>query len=304
MRDEYLTDTHQLVSAAVVVGAEGTPASDLAVGWAAEAAAQRKRTLVIAHGMNLYPARALLAYGQLVDEASATLRRHGERVLAAARRIAREVDPHLAVETALSDDSGAKLLIELSKSAHLVALGAAAGGSLSHLGSSLLAVTSHGHGAIVAVRESSTGQGIRHSGPVVVGVDGSRSSDTAIAAAFAEAAERETELVAVHAWSDLAFADYAGTAFVDVPVADLEAIEQAVLAERLAGWQEKYPDVPVVRKMYPASPRKHLLEWSETAQLLVVGSRGRGGFRGLLLGSTSNALVQHARCPVMVTHTK
>ncbi len=70
--------------------------------------------------------------------------------------------------------------------------------------------------------------------------------------------------------------------------------------ERLAGWRDRYPDVEVQRELYIDGPRTHLLAWSQKAQLVVVGSRGRGGFRGLLLGSTSNELVQKAQCPVMV----
>lgn len=298
---EHVEDPHRLVSAAVVVGVDGSPASDLAVRWAAEVAAQRGRGLLLAHGMNAAPARSMLvAYRPMVPEAIETLRAHGEAVLTDARRIAREVDPNLPVETHLSEDGPAALLIELSEDAYLVALGSRPGGTLAHMGSTTLSVAAHGHGNIVAVRETDG----RHNGPVVVGVDGSRVSDAAVASAFAEAAERKADLVAVHTWSDLVFAEYASTAMIEIPVADLTSAEQAVLAERLAGRQERYPEVTVHRRVYPSSPRQHLLEWSETAQLVVVGSRGRGGFRSLLLGSTSHALVQRARCPVMVTHTR
>lgn len=298
---EHVEGPHQLVSAAVVVGVDGSPASDLAVRWAAEVAARRGRRLLLAHGMNAAPARSMLvAYQPMVPEAIETLRAHGEAVLTDARRTAREVDPDLPVETQLSEDSPAALLIGLSEDAYLVALGSRPGGTLAHMGSTTLSVAAHGRGNIVAVRETDG----RHHGPVVVGVDGSRVSDAAVASAFAEAAERKADLVAVHAWSDLIFAEYASTAMIEIPVADLTSAEQAVLAERLAGWQERYPEVTVHRRVYPSSPRQHLLEWSETAQLVVVGSRGRGGFRSLLLGSTSHALVQRARCPVMVTHTR
>lgn len=299
--NQHVEDPHQLVSAAVVVGVDGSSASDLAVRWAAEVAAQRGRRLLLAHGMNLAPARSMLvAYQPMVPEAIDTLRAHGEAVLTDARRIVREVDPNLPVETHLSEESPAALLIGLSEDAYLVALGSRTGGALAHMGSSTLSVAAHGHGNIVAVRETDG----RHNGPVVVGVDGSRVSDAAVAAAFSEAAERKTELVAVHTWSDLVFAEYASTAMIEIPVADLMSAEQAILAERLAGRQERYPEVVVHRRVYPSSPRQHLLEWSETAQLVVVGSRGRGGFRSLLLGSTSHALIQRARCPVMVTHAR
>ena len=64
----------------------------------------------------------------------------------------------------------------------------------------------------------------------------------------------------------------------------------------------KYPDVGVTRKVDHSGPARMLTKYSTFAQLVVVGSRGRGGFSGLLLGSTSSALVQHAHCPVMVVH--
>ncbi|RDI51144.1 universal stress protein family protein [Nocardia mexicana] len=87
-----------------------------------------------------------------------------------------------------------------------------------------------------------------------------------------------------------------------VPVTDVGEMERAILAERMAGWSEKYPDVRVTRRKYLSDPVTVLQHWSGSAQLVVVGSRGRGGFLGMLLGSTSNSLVQHAKCPVMVVH--
>jgi nucleotide-binding universal stress UspA family protein len=80
----------------------------------------------------------------------------------------------------------------------------------------------------------------------------------------------------------------------------VEAREHEILAERLAGWQEKYPDVTVRRVVTGGRPARCLLDQAEGAQLLVVGSRGRGGFAGMLLGSTSRTLIHHAPCPLLV----
>lgn len=78
-----------------------------------------------------------------------------------------------------------------------------------------------------------------------------------------------------------------------------DAVE--VLAERLAGYAQDYPDVTIERSVLPEDPAKALLDAAGAdASLLVVGSRGRGGFRGLLLGSTSQKVMHHAECPVMV----
>ncbi|WP_280417988.1 universal stress protein [Nocardia carnea] len=292
-------DPHRLVSAAVVVGVDGTPAAHSAIRWGAMVAARRGRRLVLAYGMNSTPAKTwLVAYQPMVDEAVQTLRTHGEQALTTGVQVVREAAPDLAADTLLSEHSPAKMLIELSKSAHMVVLGSRRGGAIAHLGSTILAVAAHGHGTIVAVREDA--EDITN-GPVVVGVDGSPVSDTAVAAAFAEASERGAELVAVHTWSDLTFTEFASTGFIEIPAEDLQTAEQAVLAERLAGWQQRYPEVTVRREVYPSTPAMHLREWSERAQLVVVGSRGRGGFRGLLLGSTSQSLIQRAACPVMIT---
>ncbi|MEV6426380.1 universal stress protein [Nocardia sp. NPDC051463] len=295
---------HHLASAAVVVGTDGSGTADLAVRWAAATAAQRGRRLHIVHALDLAATRSLLgAYDVMVPTVGDRMRARGEQVLASAQRLASDIDLNLQITTELSEADPAKLLIALSESAHLVAIGATPGvGTLAHFGSTLLAVTSHGHGRIVVVRDTGNGQRTRTTGPVVVGVDGSPVGEAAIAAAFAEASERKAELVVIHAWSDLNEGQFAGHQYLEIPIVDLEIAEHALLAERLAGWQGKYPNVIVTRKVFATGPREHLAKWSTSAQLVVVGSRGRGGFQGLLLGSTSTWLVQHAHCPVMVAH--
>ncbi|MEU7767746.1 universal stress protein [Nocardia sp. NPDC049190] len=298
------SDSHRLTSAAVVVGVDGSEASDLAVRWAAETAARRGRRLQIVHGLGLAAARSVLGvYDLMVPAVIDTIRRQGADHVATARRLAYDIDRGLTVEIEVCEDHPAKLLIERSTTAHLVAIGATGeGGTISHLGSTLLAVVSHGHGPVVVVRDTETEHQTRCAGRVVVGVDGSEISDAAVGAAFAEASERRAQLAAVYVWSDLRYGRFAGFPNT-IPDRRVAAEAQSTLVEQLVGWQEKYPDVDVVRRIYLSGPRHHLIEWSRSAQLLVVGSRGRGGFRGQLLGSTSNALVQRAYCPVMVVHS-
>ncbi|WP_174188081.1 universal stress protein [Nocardia barduliensis] len=304
MVDQHEDNPHELASAAVVVGTDGTEHASAAVRWAARTASDRGRRLLIVHGMNLPAARATLGvYDVMVPAVSETMRARGSEILAEARALAHDVAPDLAVATKLGEENAAALLITLSAHTHLVVLGATPGmGTIAHLGSTLLAVTAHADGAVVVVRGDRQLTGDR--APVVVGADGSEVGEAAIAAAFAEAAARDVDLVTIHAWSDLSAGEFAGTRYLEIPLENLAIGERALLAERLAGWQEKYPDVTVIRRVYLSGPRKHLGDWSRNAQLVVVGSRGRGGFRGLLLGSTSNWLVQHAECPVMVVHPK
>jgi nucleotide-binding universal stress UspA family protein len=128
-------------------------------------------------------------------------------------------------------------------------------------------------------------------------VDGSPVSEAAIAFAFQAAAERAAPLTAVHAWWDT-FLDPGLT--TQLSRDEGQVSEQAVLAERLAGWSEKYPEVNVQRIVARDRPAHLLVEQSRRAQLVVVGSRGHGEFTGMVLGSVSNALIQKAVCPVAV----
>ncbi|RDI55189.1 universal stress protein [Nocardia mexicana] len=305
MTSQRSDEQNLLASAAVVVGVDGSEGADHALRWAAHYAALRDRELRIVHATDLRGIRRVIGtYNVVVPPVVEAVEAHGKAVVGRAADAARSVSAGLRLTTMVSDDPPARLLIEQSSGAFATVVGATgSAGTLAHLGSTLLAVSAHGHGSIVVVRpDPESGNIVRDGGPVVVGVDGSRVSEAAIAAAFAEAAERRADLVAVHVWSDWDYGRFAGQDDPLLPGACLEEAERAILAERLAGWQEKYPDVQVWRKVYLSAPVPHLLTWSKSAQLLIVGSRGRGGLRGALLGSTSNSLVQHADCPVMVVH--
>jgi nucleotide-binding universal stress UspA family protein len=132
---------------------------------------------------------------------------------------------------------------------------------------------------------------------VVVGVDGSPTSHEAVRFAFQAASFRNVPLVAVHAWSDLPI-----TTVWELTTAwqSIEQQESAKLGQWLAEIQALYPGVHVEQVVVHDGPAHLLLDHAKSAQLVVVGSRGRGGFRGLLLGSTSQALIHHAACPVAV----
>ncbi len=137
-------------------------------------------------------------------------------------------------------------------------------------------------------------------GPVVVGVDGSPASDRATEFAFAAAAARGVPLVAAHTWTDTSMGTVFGLTGVSVDWESLLGEEERALADHLAVWQSRYPQVEVRALVTVERPVRTLLEQSAGAQLLVVGSRGRGGFAGMLLGSTSQAVLHHALCPVAV----
>jgi nucleotide-binding universal stress UspA family protein len=133
--------------------------------------------------------------------------------------------------------------------------------------------------------------------PVVLGVDGSATSEAATEFAFAAATARDVPLVAVHTWWDPVIGP---TVAKLIDVEAIDADERRRLVERLAGWTAKYPDVAVETVVSRDFPARVLLRQAAQAQLVVVGSRGHGELAGLFLGSVSNALVHRAPCPVAV----
>jgi nucleotide-binding universal stress UspA family protein len=167
------------------------------------------------------------------------------------------------------------------------------------VGSTAAALAAHAHSPTVVVRGTTTTDG-----PVVVGVDGSPAGEAAIGFAFEAASLRDAPLTAVLSWPDSLLEGRVQSTLFTTAEAEIVQEQERVLAERLAGWQEKYPDVPVERVVVRDRAAHALLRIAEHARLLVVGSRGHGGFTGLLLGSTSQALVHHAPCPVAVVRPR
>ncbi|MCD2104551.1 universal stress protein [Rhodococcus erythropolis] len=112
---------------------------------------------------------------------------------------------------------------------------------------------------------------------------------------------RHTSLIAAHAWSDVDLtAVFAPDSDDDPGWAEMATVEESVLAERLARWRETYRDVDVNKVVVRDRPVHQLVELSRHARVVVIGSRGRGGFTALLLGSTSGALLHASHCPLMI----
>jgi nucleotide-binding universal stress UspA family protein len=164
------------------------------------------------------------------------------------------------------------------------------------LGSVAVGMAAHGACPVVIVRGERAGAGNAES-PVVVGIDDSSITDAALAFAFDAAAARGVGLVVVHAWSPTAIDDALA------PVMDWDAAtaeEDALLAERLTGWEQKHPEVAVRRTVVRDGAVRALVAASREAQLVVVGSRGRGNATGLLLGSVSHGVLHASHCPVAI----
>ncbi|MET0135583.1 MAG: universal stress protein [Kibdelosporangium sp.] len=281
----------------VVVGVDGSESATHAVRWAVSEAVRREAPLVVVYSYVFVPITVPLPIAAPHSYRAAAAEQ-GRQWLAEAAAIAAEAAPGLDVTTELTEGGPAEQLVGRSASAQLVVLGSRGLGGFSGLlvGSIAVNVAMHSQCPVVVVRGTQPPQ----NGPVVLGVDGSSSSQDAIPFAFDAAAARGVPLVAVHAWSDIAYAGPWDTGLAAVDWQALQSGEQQLLGGQLAAHQANYPQVEVRQVVTPDRPARTLLQQAEDAQLVVVGSRGRGGFRGLLLGSTSQALIHHAACPVAV----
>jgi nucleotide-binding universal stress UspA family protein len=278
----------------VVVGVDES-GSSAALRWAVDEARRRSTRLGIVHALE-GNSEAFIRANPVFAAAE---RRAAEQVLDTAAATARAMAPGLDVRPVLGAGPPGVALLARAPGAELLVLGSRGRGGFTGLllGSTSLHVAMHASGVVVVVRavdRVSTGPS---AGRVVVGVDGSPSSDCALRFAFARAQHRGLGLTALRAWPSPAV-------YVDVPRSRLweqaEKEEQAQLSEALAAWRERYPDVDVVERTPMRDAAAALIEESVGAEILAVGSRGPDGFSGLLLGSVSHAALHHARCPVAV----
>lgn len=287
-------------SARVVVGIDGSPASVVATQWAARQAARRGADLLVLSAHR--PPAVGLPPAALPGEDRDGHPRAGRELVDLVTRRLRHRHPDLRVEGAVEHRDPRIALLEAGRGAELTVLGNRGTGRLPEAlgGSVALYVTAHAVTPVAVVPRRPAPA----DGPVVVGVDPAGTGQAAVDVAFDEAARRGAELVAVLAGDRVV----GHQGFARRPVRPLPAeieSEEALLAEQLAGWAEKYPDVVVHRVLLDGRPAHCLAHVAELTgfprpQLTVVGSRGRGPLAGLLLGSTGHDLIGAASGPVLV----
>lgn len=271
----------------IVVAYDGSPDAQTALTWAIRTALlteQPVQAVIATAADDLMPQRSLL-WGDHLEE----VRQSAEKVLGEAllQDAAVELRAGPAVPVLLDAAADAGLLVVGSRGHGQVA-GLVAGSVSQHL-------ARHASCPVVVARPVAHPAASR----IVVGVDGSGGSDAALEFACRRAELTAEHVVVVHGWRD---GSATGTTRREVPEQFMERIaeEERQLSESLAGVQGDHPDVHLVPEAIPVVAWRALADASSAATLLVVGSRGRGAFTGMLLGSVSQQVLHHAQCPVAV----
>ncbi|WP_433537755.1 universal stress protein [Micromonospora sp. CA-249363] len=278
--------------AEILVGYDGSTDASVALNWALDEAEHSGQPVRLAYIFEWLTVASWVgpgvAPGIWPDD---TARRQVDDLVRKAAADAAAAHPGLTVTGEVYDGPPALVLQERSTDAGMLVLGSRGHGGFGGLlaGSTAVAVAAHAHCPVVIVRD-----GAAHgpADPVTVGVDASEPSLVALGFAAERAARRRVPLRVLHAWT---------------PGPDAEAgvpDERAAVEEAVEPWRRTFPELDLTVDLVGGSPAATLIEASRSAQLVVVGSRGRGGLAGMLLGSVSQQVIQHAGCPVAVVRER
>lgn len=283
----------------VVIALDGSVRSGHTLGWGLEQAERLHAEVVLARAAHLAAEYPLWGWYPDIDPG---FELEAKSYLAETLERAQAMHPALRVRAELLRGPAVAELLTQSESAQLLVVGA--GTRSRGLGRTAAHLVAHARCPVAVVRPVRTqleGWGTMR-GPVVTGVDGSPASIEAAHRAAREAVLRGAGLLVVHARPTIASPFGAGVV-PPHPAAegDEEPVRMAV--QRLVdALQQEHRGLEVESSVVDDDPADALVEASYGAQLLVVGSRGLGAFRGMLLGSVSNDVARHAPCPVLVLH--
>lgn len=278
----------------IIVGVDGSEQSRAALDWALARATSRKaevELLYVADDSFLSESVAFLSEAQRASEQML----EAECAYAVSRGFAGKVTGTAVVGHPIAE------VAEASKHGDLVVLGAHEGSRLagSFFGTRAVKIAASAFCpvAVIPIQQNLDCRG------VVVGVDGSAASTQAVAYAAEEASMRGTTLHAVYAWMPPLTPGLEYLWSDELAESQRAAADEAI-AIGVAGLAVRYPDLVIERHTVQAPPVAALIGAAENAELLVVGSRGRGGFQRLLLGSVSHGILQAMPCPVIVTRAE
>ena len=286
----------------VVVGVDGSKCDELAIRWATTEASMRRLPLRVVYVLDP-PVTARPFDLELADQIAVFCAEHAQQTVNEAAECAHSVAPDVEVTPTVVTGQVVPALLAETDNARLMVLGSGQrfDASRVRLGSVAAHVSAHARCPVIVARAPEKGElasALRRGG-IVVGVDGSAISEAAIAFAFEEASWRGLGLTITHAWQTSRM-----PVTFDVAEATREAAEERVLAEALAGWSEKYPDVQVMSRLVRDHPARALMEEAMGAVLLVVGSHGRGRFAEMLLGSVSQVVLRHASTSIAIVRNQ
>jgi nucleotide-binding universal stress UspA family protein len=290
----------------IVVGYDDSPASREALDWALRAARARRSGVLLFHAVKVVPP-IVAGHGDYVAAPTDVYAEAGEAVLDAGRHHATASAPDVAVTTRQVFGPPATGVVTVADDAEMVVVGSRGRGGFSELllGAVSLKVAAHAPCPVVVVPAVHTaGDPGPEAGRIVVGVDETAAGDDVLAFAFEEASLRGVGLTALHAWREPYYElpGKGGRIPGYIEVEEFEGEQRRRLSEAVAPWREKFPDVDVREAAVPGHPAATLVAASMGAELVVIGSRGRGALRAMMLGSVSHAVLHHAHCPVAVIH--
>ncbi|MBG0832443.1 universal stress protein [Planomonospora sp. ID67723] len=280
----------------VVVGVDGSADSLRAVEWAVHEAVRRGLPLRVVHAAYAWlhsPAEAG------IEEVRQWLLNNGRQVLGQAMAHAREREPEAVVTDAVVTGDPVGVMVAEAEEAELLVVASRGTGRISSLllGSVALKVVSQAPCPVVVVRGPVEPE--KTFGEVVVGVDGSPASAGALRFAAAEASLRGARLRVILAWN-LATPAAEMMPPMLIELGEVEAAWTRVLDEAVGSVARSHPELDIAHQVVTGHPVQTLIDASEAADLVVVGSRGRGALAGLVLGSVSHGVLHHACCPVAV----
>ncbi|WP_173167116.1 universal stress protein [Phytohabitans suffuscus] len=286
-----------MAASPIVVGYDASDGAHAALGWALDEGARTGDPVALVHAYEWPPEGGAIHLADSGEPGDGE-RRHAQEAVVTALAWARDTHPDVTVTGTAVRGAAAAVLVEQSKHARMMVLGSRGHGGFTGLliGSTSLTVSVHAHCPVVVVR----GQKPPGDAPVLVGVDGSEGAMLAAEFAFAEAAAGGTSLRVLRAWTPPP-PRREPTARDPVEIA---VTEQTETQEAITPLRDKYPQVSATVHVVAGQAGRVLVDATRGARLVVVGSRGMGGLRGMLLGSVSQQLLHHAHCPVAVVRER